>query len=109
MDINIEPMDNGWLVVDRTTRGRKVFTDREKMLEYLNEVIPATRDEQGFIDGLDDESDNRQHEMEDEIIQAIENSYKIPTPKAKRMKNNQMSKRYIESEAFGIKEITKLL
>ena len=65
MDINVEPLDNGWLVVDRTTKGRKVFIDREKMMEYLNEILPATRDEQGFIDNLNDDPDDIEDVIQD--------------------------------------------
>ena len=56
MNLDIQSVSNGWLVVvsksDVPTE-RSVFIDRQKMLDYLDENIPPTGDEQGFIDGID--------------------------------------------------------
>lgn len=58
MDISIESMDNGWLVVNRTIKTKKVFINREEMIAHINEEIPPMGHEQEFIDALDDDSEN---------------------------------------------------
>ena len=103
--MNIEPMDNGWLVVDRTTKGRKVFTDREKMMEYINEIVPATREEQGFIDGLNDESDDESDESynNDNEEEEMEAMVKVLEKSFMNIKGNLSNKEQeqIAREAFG--------
>lgn len=59
MQIEVKPTDNGWIVIDKSGRKNKtsVFIDREKMMEHINDILPLTLTEQGFVDGLDDEED----------------------------------------------------
>jgi len=57
MDIQVQPVDNGWLVTSKTAGTRKVFTDREAMMEHLNDIVPPSGEGQDFIDAIDDEGD----------------------------------------------------
>ena len=63
MNISIEPVNNGWLVKDRTNKKCNVFSDREKMMEHLNNIIPETNEQKDFIDAIDavDAIEDKEH------------------------------------------------
>ena len=58
MNIIIEHVDNGWLVINKQIRSFKVFIDRESMMEHIDEMVPATNEESDFIDNLDDDGES---------------------------------------------------
>ena len=78
MEISVKPVDNGWIVFDRTGKTSNVFTDREKMMEHLNDIVPETGSEAEFIDNLDaqediyDDCDEEEEDFGEELMKTLD-------------------------------------
>ena len=78
LELDVAPLNNGWVVTDSSTGKSSVFVDREKMIEYINDTIPPMVEEQNFIDSLDDEEE-------------INSNYMDETERMKRAINSMMN------------------
>lgn len=63
MQINIQPVSNGWLV--EAGGKRNVFIDRKDMLKHIDDVVPPTSTEDAFIDALGDDEECDEWDEED--------------------------------------------
>ena len=59
--ISIEPIFNGWVVDDfgitrERTRTKVVYTDRDKLLKAIGEMLPPTEEQEMFIENVDEEA-----------------------------------------------------
>jgi len=107
MDIVISPVDNGWLVTSKTAGTRKVFTDREAMMEHLNDIVPPSGDGQAFIDGIDAECDE---DCEEDWDEDAENFTKLQRQVINNISKTQskplgkLYKKFIVKEPYKIED-----
>ena len=73
MDITIDAVNNGWLVICKSLKTANVFTDRESMMAHINDIVPATMGQDNFVDNLDDNEADCDYEYADitDIIRVL--------------------------------------